>query len=180
MWPKFGRLVQNDMPAAVIWSKSKPEVEFQYGGHFFFQTGNSYISLVNLEMKLWLAGRHGRSWVLVYLWHFCTLDIVQVIAQSTAQIHLFPVWINNCPPYWNSTSGFDFNHITVVACLCIRLPNFFQIGPSSVEVWCYIDFQDGHCGAILLPVSDLVKLLSSEGPCLPASHNFISQFTSEI
>jgi len=32
---KFGRLVQNDMPTAVIWSKSKREVEFQYGRHFF-------------------------------------------------------------------------------------------------------------------------------------------------
>ena len=31
---KFRRLVQNDMPTAVIWSKfSKPDVEFQYGGH---------------------------------------------------------------------------------------------------------------------------------------------------
>ena len=29
---KFRRLVQNDMSTAMIWSKSKPEVEFQYGG----------------------------------------------------------------------------------------------------------------------------------------------------
>ena len=29
---KFHRLVQNDMSTAVIWSKSKPDVEFQYGG----------------------------------------------------------------------------------------------------------------------------------------------------
>ena len=28
---KFRRLVQNDMSTAVIWSKSKPDVEFQYG-----------------------------------------------------------------------------------------------------------------------------------------------------
>ena len=35
IWIKFRRLVQNDMFimfTAVIWSKSKPEVEFQYGG----------------------------------------------------------------------------------------------------------------------------------------------------
>ena len=31
IWIKFRRLVQNDMPTAVIWSKSKPDVEFQYG-----------------------------------------------------------------------------------------------------------------------------------------------------
>jgi len=29
---KFRRLVQNDMSTAVMWSKSKPDVEFQYGG----------------------------------------------------------------------------------------------------------------------------------------------------
>ena len=32
LWIKFRRLVQNDMSTAVIWSKSKPDVEFQYGG----------------------------------------------------------------------------------------------------------------------------------------------------
>jgi len=29
---KFPRLVQNDMLTDVIWSKLKPDVEFQYGG----------------------------------------------------------------------------------------------------------------------------------------------------
>jgi len=32
IWIKFRGLVQNDMSTAVIWSKSKPDVEFQYGG----------------------------------------------------------------------------------------------------------------------------------------------------
>ena len=32
IWIKFRRLVQNGMSTAVIWSKSKPDVEFQYGG----------------------------------------------------------------------------------------------------------------------------------------------------
>ena len=32
IWITFRRLVQNDMSTAVIWSKSKPDVEFQYGG----------------------------------------------------------------------------------------------------------------------------------------------------
>jgi len=31
IWIKFCRLMQNDMLTAVIWSKSKPDVEFQYG-----------------------------------------------------------------------------------------------------------------------------------------------------
>jgi len=31
-WIKFCRLVQNVMSTAKTWSKSKPDVEFQYGG----------------------------------------------------------------------------------------------------------------------------------------------------
>jgi len=32
IWINFWRLLQNDMSTAVIWSKSKPDVEIQYGG----------------------------------------------------------------------------------------------------------------------------------------------------
>jgi len=32
IWIKFRRLVQTDRSTAVIWSKSKQDVEFQYGG----------------------------------------------------------------------------------------------------------------------------------------------------
>jgi len=32
IWIKFRRLVQNDMSTAMMWSKSKPDVEFQHGG----------------------------------------------------------------------------------------------------------------------------------------------------
>jgi len=34
IWIKFRRLLQNDMSTAVMWSKSKPDVEFQHGGRF--------------------------------------------------------------------------------------------------------------------------------------------------
>jgi len=34
IWIKFRRLVQNDMSTAVMSSKSKPDVEFRYGGRF--------------------------------------------------------------------------------------------------------------------------------------------------
>jgi len=33
IWIKCRRLLQNDMSAAVMWSKLKPGVEYQYGGH---------------------------------------------------------------------------------------------------------------------------------------------------
>jgi len=40
------------------------------------------------------------------------------------------------PPYWISTSGFDFDHITAVdMSFCTSLQNFIQIGPPSAEKW---------------------------------------------
>jgi len=39
-----------------------------------------------------------------------------------------------CPPYWNSTSGFDFDHITAVdMSFCTGLQNCIQIGTLSAE-----------------------------------------------
>jgi len=38
------------------------------------------------------------------------------------------------PPYWNSTSGFHFDHITAVdMSFCTSLRNFIKIGPSSAK-----------------------------------------------
>jgi len=38
------------------------------------------------------------------------------------------------PPYWNSTSGFDFDHITAVDMpFCTSLRNFIQMGLPSAE-----------------------------------------------
>ena len=37
-------------------------------------------------------------------------------------------------PYWNSTSGFDFDHIVAVDMpFCTSLRSFIQIGPPSAE-----------------------------------------------
>jgi len=48
------------------------------------------------------------------------------------------------PSYWNSTSGFDLDHFSVIGVFFrIRLPNFVQIGTSAAEIWRHIDFQDG-------------------------------------
>jgi len=43
---KFDSPVQNNMPMTtyLYWSKSKPEVKFQYGGRLFPETGTSNIS----------------------------------------------------------------------------------------------------------------------------------------
>jgi len=44
---KFGRPMQNDTLMTKIRSKSKPGVEFQYGGCPVSETGSSYISAVD-------------------------------------------------------------------------------------------------------------------------------------
>ena len=52
IWIKFRRLVQNDMSTAVMWSKSKPDVEFQYGGRLGEFNGMSSQSHVSHCMVL--------------------------------------------------------------------------------------------------------------------------------
>jgi len=47
IWIKFRRLMQNDVSTAVMWSKSKPDVEFQYGGRFGEYNGMSSQSHVS-------------------------------------------------------------------------------------------------------------------------------------
>ena len=48
------------------------------------------------------------------------------------------------PPYWNSTSGFDFDHITAVSMsFCTSLRNIIQIRPPSAKKGRHVDFQDG-------------------------------------
>jgi len=52
IWIKFRRLVKNDMSTAVIWSKSKPKVEFQYGGRLGeFNGMSSQSHVLHCRMK---------------------------------------------------------------------------------------------------------------------------------
>ena len=67
------------------------------------------------------------------------------------------------PPYWYSTSGFDFDHITAVdMSLCISLRNFIQIGPtrqkkmtscrfSRWRIAALLDFRDSIMGSLKSP-----------------------------
>jgi len=43
--------MQNDTPITAKSLKSKPEVQFQYGGRLYFETGSSYISAANLDIS---------------------------------------------------------------------------------------------------------------------------------
>jgi len=54
------------------------------------------------------------------------------------------------PPYRNSTSGFDFDHITAVdMSFCTSLRNFIQIGPPSAEKITSCRFSRWRMSAIL-------------------------------
>jgi len=39
--------MQNNMPITAKWLRSKPEVEFLYGGRLFLKKGSSYIEAVS-------------------------------------------------------------------------------------------------------------------------------------
>jgi len=43
--------MQNNVHISGKWSKSKPKVDFQYGGRLFFKNGSSYISAINWDMS---------------------------------------------------------------------------------------------------------------------------------
>jgi len=40
-------LMQNNVQISGKWSKSKPKVDFQYGGRLFCKNGSSYILAIN-------------------------------------------------------------------------------------------------------------------------------------
>ena len=43
--------MQNNMQISGKWSKSKPKVDFQYGGRLYFETRCSYISAANGDIS---------------------------------------------------------------------------------------------------------------------------------
>jgi len=54
------------------------------------------------------------------------------------------------PPYWNSTSGFEFDHITAVdMSFCTSLRDFIQIGQPSAEKMTSCRFFRWRIAAIL-------------------------------
>jgi len=86
--------------------------DFQYG------RWNSY----TLQCGMWLWNRDSKftKWQHPAVWRWLWDDM--------------PLNSPKRPPYWNSTSGFDFDHITAVdMSFCISLRNFIEIGPPSAE-----------------------------------------------
>jgi len=66
------------------------------------------------------------------------------------------------PPYWNSTPGFNFDHITTVdMSFCTSLRNFIQIGPPSAEKMTSCRFSRWRISAILDFRGPIVRSLKS-------------------
>jgi len=63
------------------------------------------------------------------------------LSESNVEIKLLPVSENGRPPYWNSTSGFDFDLYVVIGMwFCFSLPNFVVIKRYTARLWRHIDF----------------------------------------
>ena len=68
------------------------------------------------------------------------------------------------PPYWNSTAGFNFDHITAVdMSFCTSLRNFIQIGPPSAERMTSCQFSRWWISAILDFRGQIMGSLNSPG-----------------
>jgi len=102
--------------------------------------------------------------------------------QFTAEILLLQV-SKKCPPYWNSTSGFDPDYFAVTGVsFRIRLLNFVQIGAAIAEIWRHIYFSRWRQRP-LIPSSGFafvdVTAFRSKSTSIPNFVN-ISQFTAQI
>jgi len=74
-----------------------------------------------------------------------------------------PVNLPKRPPYWNSTSGFDIDHITAVGMsFCTSLRNFIQIRPPSAEkrwwISAILDFRGPIIGSLKSPCTTSHRL----------------------
>ena len=113
-------------------------IDFQDGGRW----GPISLTVTDRVMPLSLKGPYLSANQMSYNW-----------------IHVWVIatfgWKNKRPPYWNSTSGFGVDHITVLGMSFCTIAKFHPNQTIRSGVWRYIDFQDGgRCDAILLPVLD--------------------------
>ena len=98
IWIKFRRLVQNDMLTAVTWSKSKPDVEFQYGGRLGEFNGMS--SQSHCRGGLLTNSMFHESWFHSYVSHCRVLQLGEftvTIAEPHATLQGAVTWRNQCP-----------------------------------------------------------------------------------
>jgi len=96
--------------------------------------------------------------------HDYDIDFARWLHPAMWQVALGWHAIAKRPPYWNSTSGFDFDHITAVdMSFCNSLRNFIQIGPPSAEKMTSCRFSRWRNSAILDFMGPIMGSLKS--PC---------------
>jgi len=121
---------------------------FQYvGWNYYILQRGTIMTLISpgdwaLQCGMWLWNhgseftkwQHPAVWYVALGWH-----AVEFAGGSTLQCGRW-LWDDmpwnspKRPPYWKSTSGFDFDHITALdMSFCTSLRNFIQIGPPSAE-----------------------------------------------
>ena len=102
IWTKFGSLMQNNMQITANWSRSKSEVEFQYGGRLYFENGTKRLSrhLRYLD-KIWFANR---------LWPSEGSDINRHETGSSIQLSRPPSWEMDMTSYFRN-GCFDLDEI---------------------------------------------------------------------
>ena len=82
-------------------------------------------------------------------------------------------------PYWNSTPGFNFDHITAVDMLfCTSLRNFIQIGPPAAEKMTSRRFSRWWISALLDFMDQIMGSLKS--PCTTSYRSSICQHSSKL
>jgi len=98
----------------------------KYGEKRFSIMANGFLTLCNVAWRSGIVTVNSPSG--------STLPGSNVIRGSGMTCH----WIRPNVRHWNSTSGFDFDHITAVdMSFCTSLQNFIQIGPTTVgRLWC--------------------------------------------
>ena len=113
IWIKFRRLVQNNMSTAVIWSKSKPNVEFQYGrrlGEFHCMSSQSHLphcrmlppgefNVVNPELRATLRGEFNGMSSQSHVSHCRVLPLGEftvMIPEPHATLQGAVTWRNQC------------------------------------------------------------------------------------
>jgi len=67
IWTKFWRLMQNKMQITRKWSRSEPEVEFQYGRRFFPNQKSLYLSHKLIYVDHW-GRRNLVCWQILTFW----------------------------------------------------------------------------------------------------------------
>jgi len=140
--------------------------DFQYGGW------NSYTLQCGTITTLISPGDCTLQWSM-WLWNRDSIH--QVAGCSTLQCDTWlwddmPLNSPKRPPYWNSTSNFDFDHITAIdMSFCTSLRNFIQTGPPLAEkitscrfsrwrISAILNFRDPIMGFLKSPITTSYRL----------------------